>query len=565
MNARRLIVMTMLAAVVATAAGCGGGGAAPAGGGGTSGGKVIKGGILRVGTISYIDSLNPFVALLSQSYNAFVMEYPQLVQYGPGPKLEGDWATSWSHSADGLTWTFHLKPGGKWSDGTPLTAADAAWTGNLIVKYAAGPTSLLAAALSHVKDMQAPNADTLVIHYTKPVANVLPQLEQFWVLPEHVWKKYAGNNGKDLKTFRPEQSLPTVAGGAYSITKFQEKGTTVYKPNPFFYGPKSNADAVAMTYYTNSTSMIADLQAGNIDFADQVPFSAIASLKSDSRFVLQSVPGDEVTNITLNTNPLKPKNRELLDPKLREALEYATDRNSIVKVIFAGHARPWANLLSLQSGKFWLNPAIKPLPFDIGKANAILDSLGYKEGSDGIRVVPATTGTYAQPAHKMDYTVMVPDGLDFNGDRQFQIIANDWKQIGIQLHEQAGGDSGQAYGIETAGKYTKFDFATWDWAEYIDPDSQLSYMTRAQWYSWSDTGYNNPLFNKQYLQQATLIDPKARQALVWKMEAEVEHDRPYIQLVDEDIVTANDQSWTGFDANLGAYCKCYYTSPHKTG
>ena len=565
MNARRLIVVAMLAAAVATAAGCGGGGAAPAGAGGSSGGTVVKGGILRVGTISYIDSLNPFVALLSQSYNAFVMEYPQLVQYGPGPKLEGDWATSWSHSPDGLTWTFHLKPGGKWSDGKPLTAADAAWTGNLIVKYAAGPTSLLAAALSHVKDMQAPDANTLVIHYSKPVANVLPQLEQFWVLPEHVWKKYAGNNGKDLKTFRPEQSLPTVAGGPYSITKFAEKGTTVYKPNPYFYGPKSNADAVAMTYYTNSTSMIADLQAGNIDFADQVPFSAISSLKADGRFPLQSVPGDEVTNITLNTNPLKPKNRELLDPKLREALEYATDRNSIVKVIFAGHARPWANLLSLQSGKFWLNPAIKPLPFDIGKANPILDSLGYKKGADGIRVVPATTGKYAQPAHKMDYTVMVPDGLDFNGDRQFQIIANDWKQIGIQLHEQAGGDSGQAYGIETAGKYTKFDFATWDWAEYIDPDSQLSYMTRAQWYSWSDTGYNNPLFNKQYVQQATLIDPKQRQALVWKMEAEVEHDRPYIQLVDEDIVTANDQSWTGFDANLGAYCKCYYTSPHKTG
>ncbi len=106
MNARRLIAMTMLAAAVATAAGCGGGGAAGGGGGGGS----TKGGILRVGTINYIDSLNPFVALESQSYNAFVMIYPQLVQYGPNEKLEGDWATSWSHSADGLTWTFHVKP-----------------------------------------------------------------------------------------------------------------------------------------------------------------------------------------------------------------------------------------------------------------------------------------------------------------------------------------------------------------------------------------------------------------------------------------------------------------------
>lgn len=562
MNARRLIGTMMVAAAVALAAGCGGGGAAP-GGGGSSGG-FVKGGILRVGTINYIDSLNPFVAIESQSYNAFVMEYPQLVQYGPGNKLEGDWATSWSHSADGKTWTFQLKAGGKWSDGNPLTAADAAWTGNLIVKYQSGPTAAVAGALSHVTGMSAPNATTLVVHYDKAIANVLPQLEQFWVLPEHVWSKYAGNNGKDLKTFRPEQSLPTVAGGAYFISQYQEKGTTVFKPNPGFYGPKSNAQAVAMTYYTNSTSMIADLQAHNIDFADQVPFNAVGSLKSSGQFDVQTAPSSEVTNVTINSNPLKPKNRELLDPQVREALDMAIDRNQIVKVVFAGYARPWANMLSVQSGSFWLNPAIKVLPYNPDKANQILDSLGYKKGPDGIRVAPATTGKYAQPAHKMEYNIMVPDSLDFNGDRQFQIIAENWAKIGVKVHEQAGGDSSQAYGIETAGKYTKFDLATWDWAEYIDPDAQLSYMTRAQWYSWNDTGYNNPTFDKQYLQQATLTDPKQRQALVWKMEAEIAHDRPYLQLVNEDLVTAHDQGWTSFYPNLNAYCKCYYTSPHRT-
>jgi peptide/nickel transport system substrate-binding protein len=563
MNARRLVGTMMLAAVVALAAGCGGGGAAPAGGGGSGG--VVKGGILRVGTINYIDSLNPFVAIESQSYNAFVMEYPQLVQYTPGNKLKGDWATSWSHSADGKTWTFHVKAGGKWSDGKPLTAADAAWTGNLIVKYAAGPAAALAGALTHVTSMDAPDATTLVIHYDKAIANVLPQLEQFWVLPKHVWSKYAGNGGKDLKTFRPEQSLPTVAGGAYSISKYQEKGTTVFKPNPGFYGPKSNAQAVAMTYYTNSTSMIADLEAGNIDFADQVPFNAVASLKQNTQFQVQTAPSDEVTNVTINSNPLKPKNRELLDPQVREALDMAIDRNQIVKVVYAGYARPWANMLSIQSqAGGWLNPAIKVLAFDPVKANQMLDSLGYKRGPGGIRVVPATTGKYAQPAHKMEYTIMVPDDLDFNGDRQFQLIANDWAKIGVKVHEQAGGDSSQAYGIETAGKYTKYDFATWDWAEYIDPDAQMSYMTRAQWYSWNDTGYNNPTFNQQYLQQATLTNFKDRQALVWKMEAEVAHDRPYIQLVDEDLISAHDLGWAGFQPDMNGYCKCYYTSPHRT-
>jgi hypothetical protein len=49
------------------------------------------------------------------------------------------------------------------------------------------------------------------------------------------------------------------------------------------------------------------------------------------------------------------------------------------------------------------------------------------------------------------------------------------------------------------------------------------------------------------------------------MEAEIAHDRPYIQLVNEYLVTADDKTWTGFYPDLNGYCKCYYTSPHKTG
>ena len=154
MRMRMLLPTVVVLAAVFGVTGCGGGSSADSGGGGST-----TGGILRVGTVNTIDSLNPFTAIESQSYNAFVMEYPQLVQYGPGPKLEGDWATSWSHSADGKTWTFKLKPGGKWSDGKPLTAADAAWTGNTIIKYQASATAALAGALTHVTSMDAPQCD----------------------------------------------------------------------------------------------------------------------------------------------------------------------------------------------------------------------------------------------------------------------------------------------------------------------------------------------------------------------------------------------------------------------
>ena len=143
--------------MVAVAGACGG----SSSGGSSSG----SGGILRIGTTNSVDSLNPFVAINPQAVNAFSMEYPQLVQYSRDLKLEGDWAKSWSHSADGLTWTFHLIPNTTWSDGTPMTAADAVWSGETVLKYAAGATALRAGALEGVKSVTAPNPTTVVITY----------------------------------------------------------------------------------------------------------------------------------------------------------------------------------------------------------------------------------------------------------------------------------------------------------------------------------------------------------------------------------------------------------------
>src|SRR3954451_18759667 len=86
-----------------------------------------KGGILRIGTINGYDSMNPVVAYSAQSYDAFMMQYPTLVQYkdvGTGGQhqlaFEGDLATSCKTSKDGETWTFKLRKG-TWSDGQPLT------------------------------------------------------------------------------------------------------------------------------------------------------------------------------------------------------------------------------------------------------------------------------------------------------------------------------------------------------------------------------------------------------------------------------------------------------------
>ena len=83
-----------------------------------------------------------------------------------------------------------------------------------------------------MKSATAPDATTLVIHYESPVGNVLAQLETFFVLPKHVWQSKVGTDGKGLKSFHPELNLPIVTGGAYTITQYEKKGTTAFKPYP---------------------------------------------------------------------------------------------------------------------------------------------------------------------------------------------------------------------------------------------------------------------------------------------------------------------------------------------
>ena len=566
MRARRAIGVALASVVLVAATGCGGGGSSDS----TTNASGSTSAVLRIGTVNYIDSLNPFNYVEAQSTNAMIMIYPQLVQYGVGMKFEGDWATSWETSSDGKDWTFHLKPDTKWSDGKPLTAADAAWTINTTVKYADDATAVAAAALAHVKSAEAPDATTLVIHYQSPVGNVLAQLETFFVLPQHIWAPKVGTDGKGLKTFHPELHLPLVGAGAYTISQYEKKGTTAFKPYPGFWGPPSNASGVALTYYTNSDAVIADLKAANIDWADQVPFKAVDAVKKDAGVVVTTIPGAETTNITWNSNPAKPKNRELLRPAVKKALAMCVDREQIIDVVFAGYASKVESIVGHISGDLE-NPNLGPLKYDCDAANKALDALGFKRGSDGIRVAPATTGTNAQAAHPMQYEILTPTSTDFNVDRELDIVRNGFAKLGVKVTQKVGGDTTATYALQTGDcsgpaskQYTTYDIAMWDWVGYIDPDFMLSVVTRPQWCSWSDTGANNPTYDDMYDQQGKTVDPAKRQKLVYAMQKVVYDNFYYTQLVNELAIDAHVKTWTGFYPELSGYSKLYYTSPHQS-
>ena len=186
--------------MLVVAAGCGGG-SSSSGSGGDSGSGPHKGGILTIGTTNYIDSLNPFHYIESQSYNAMIMIYPQLVQYAQSKDdpnklvLVGDWADSVDALGGRQGLDVHLKPDTKWSDGQPMTAEDAAWTINTTVKYRTGRPRWPPRAWRTSRAPRRPTRRRWSSTTTARSATRSQQLETFFILPEHQWKPLVGCNG----------------------------------------------------------------------------------------------------------------------------------------------------------------------------------------------------------------------------------------------------------------------------------------------------------------------------------------------------------------------------------
>ncbi len=547
--------MGILCAALALAVGCGGG----SGGGGSTA-------VFDLGTVNRIDSLNPFVLTEPQAFTVADLVFPELVSYaGPtGTRIVGDWASHWRSTDAGRRWTFSLRPG-SWSDGRPLTAADAVWTIRTELRYRAGATALVAAPLAGVSGASAPNPHTLVITYRRPVGDALAQLASVWILPEHVWQAQIGTNGQGLRAFQVEQHLPMVGGGPYTVTRYSETGTTVLRRNPGFYGPRPEVTAIAVSFYTNPVAMVAALQQGDVTAIDQVPDIALGAVRRMGGVHMAASPDSTVVAMLVNSNPGKRRNRELLDPRVRQAISLAVNRPGLVSVPFRGDARPWGNWVAPYSG-LWADPAVKPPPFDPSRANAILDALGYTRGPNGIRIVPATTGRYAQAAHPMSYPFAVPGDLPFDGSRAEQAIAQDLHAVGIAIHEVDPGDTAASYAYFQGphGTYQNSDLGIWYYGAYIDPSYTLQIPTGAQWSNYNDTGFADPTYDRLYALQARTANQTARRTIVWRMEHLLAQDLPYIPLVTTGGYMAYTGHWSGLNPALYGW-KAFYEQLRSGG
>lgn len=523
---------------------CGSGGTGSAGDGDT----------LRIGSRNILDHLNPFNAFNHQSNVAFHAMFPTLVAYDAKRKIVPDWASSWESSADGKTWTFKVKTG-KWSDGEPLTAEDAVWTGNTIVKYRDGAAGFLAGPLAHATEFEAPDPQTLLITYDRPVGNALAQLSQFYILPKHVWAKHEGANGRGLKAYSPAEDLPMVGAGPFILEKYDKRGLSLFRRNPSYYGgDKPKVAAVGVQFFTNGEGLVQAFRAGDVDYIDirSAPLNALDQIEADPEAAVVREPGPQQTMMGLNSNQKKPENRELLDPVVREAFEHAIDRAEISEVVFNGFAKPTVAQVAPNSGE-WSNTDLVPAEFDVEEGGRLLDDAGYKRGEDGVRVTPE--------GDPMEYPVITPTDTSYNINREFEIVQTAFTKMGVKLEQRALDEAATIEEISAPdGKYLTSDMFLWDYDGFEDPDFMVSVLTCAQRGSWNDPGYCNKEYDKLYEEQSRTLDPGKRKDLVWETQEIVNRDRPYIWISHLDLVSVQRNGWEGFEPGLEGRSKRAWTA-----
>lgn len=551
MRLRHLLLVGLVLPIIVLA-GCGGGGS---GGGAT----------LRVGLVGMTGGLNPFGGLQAE-YATFANIYPRLVSEDPRTLAHVPYlATSWRVSGGGRVWTFQLRRDAKWSDGAPLTARDVAFTFNTIVKYSQGPTANYSEYVTFLQSATATAPSTVVLRYSKPVATVLSQAGGVLILPEHVWGRFASGDGKALDSFTnlPASGRLVVSGGPFMITEQKTNAFEAFVRNPHFFGSKPTIGGFGIKYFGSPDDAVTALKTGDIDVllggrslaSGGVPATVVQPLRSGG-FQVATPGAIDFDGLLINPSAGKQGHRELLDPAVRKAFEYALDRNSVVRVVYSGLARPGSTIVPPAIGK-WHDSQIAPLPFDPVKANQLLDQAGFRRGPGGVRTAKG------QP---MAYEVLIQP----TQEREFEIIQAGFSKIGVKLTARALDTKAQFQAITGSDmKYRGYDLAlrTWTSGGY-DPDFGLSGFTCFSRGLYNPSGYCDPAYDKLYAEQKVAPEQQ-RVSLVDQMQKMVYDSRAFVVISYPDLLDAWSRRWSGFvetPAGLVSFLSAVtLTSAHRSG
>jgi peptide/nickel transport system substrate-binding protein len=329
------------------------------------------GGIMKYGLSSDPSGLDPQLHTGAAPAIIKTLVYDTLTHVAPDGKPLPWLATGWE-SADPQNYTFKLRSGVKWHDGTDFTADDVKFSYERIGKKETGATRF--PDFSNIDTITVVDPLTVKIVLKKPDASFLTVIAD--VTSSIVSKKFV-EAGNDLKT-------KMMGTGAFTFAA-RENGVKIdLKKNPnFWLKGQPYLDGISFIMYPDDRARLSALQSGAVDFADYIPWRSYDELAGSSNFAVYSKPA---TTSALYFNTTKPPFDNV---KLRQAVSYAIDPAAIAKAVFFGKAVP-ASQGFLISGTKYAEGQTTPYKFDVAKAKAMVAESGYT----GQEITLVTTSTY---------------------------------------------------------------------------------------------------------------------------------------------------------------------------
>jgi peptide/nickel transport system substrate-binding protein/oligopeptide transport system substrate-binding protein len=320
-------------------------------------------------------SLDPALSTDVPTGRAVGYLFDGLTRFTPDARVIPALATSWETSPDGATYTFHLRRGVTFSDGTPFVARQvlASWQRVLDPKVRGGRGWPLYPILgardfadgkaTHIQGLSAPDDSTLVVALKEPFA-IFPKLLAMPVAaiaPERV----PANFGEH-----------PVGTGPWRLVEWKHDDYLLFAPNPHWWGGGPKADSLKARIIAEPSTAVAEFQSGNVDVL-QVPQGEIADWEEDAqrRKLLASTPSLELVYVAINT-----RRGPLADVRVRQALNYAVDRRTIVRNLIAGRGELAAGVIP--SSLPGAEKARVGYQFDTTRARQLLREAGHPDGID---------------------------------------------------------------------------------------------------------------------------------------------------------------------------------------
>lgn len=492
--------------------------------------------VFTVGDTNDIDSMNPAVGLEAPAYFMYALNYELLVNFSlkdfsPAPGI----AESWETSQDGLTWTFHIREGMKWSDGEDITADDVAYTYQRTLD---DPIGNWKSYLAQIDEIDVVDDYTLEITTKEETPSLLSAY--VYILPEHIFSEI---DKQELKTF--ENYPNPVTSGPFRVVEWRKGQFFRMEANDDYWGGTPKIDEVVYRVFNNEDALVQALMSGDIDFADTLGADFFDSLEGEEGIGLNEAAIPSFEEIGFNsgasdTQPDSDGHPALEDPQVRVAISRAIDRQTLVDRVLKGHGVVGSTIVPPAISFYHYEPTEDELQtFDLDAANALLDEGGYEDtDGDGVREMPGG----GQPL-EFRYFVRSEENATVTASE----FVSEWlAEIGIATDVRSLTDT-KLTDVIYEGKYDMFH---WGWYPDPDPDFILSVMSCGQRPPdgvWSDSFFCDEEYDRMYEEQKTLIDIEERAEVIKEMQRIVYNDSPYaILYYDQTLQAYREDRWTGF-------------------